>query len=256
MLADLIHQAIPRPLRPMNYLTELVQRRTHLQISGGPFRGLRYANESHCSMYLPKLLGLYERELAPCVEEACALGLGRIIDVGAAEGYYAAGMALRNPRAEVIAFEMAEAGRTQLAATLRLNDLTDRIIVRGKCEPLDLREALGGPDTSTLVICDAEGYELDLLDPELVPALGQAWILAELHEFWQRGVTEALPKRFADTHEVHHIWQTPRTPTDFPYQTWYTRVMPVSRLAWAVSEGRLERMSWLWMKPRTRPGAS
>ena len=200
----------------MSYLTALVQRRSELRVIDGPFRGLRYAGEAHGSMYLPKLLGIYERELNPCVEEACALGLRRIIDVGAAEGYYAAGMALRNPQAEVIAFEMAAEGREQLTATLRLNGLAARVAVRGRCEPADLRAALGTPQTPMLVICDAEGYERELLDPGMIPGLARAWVLVELHEFIHRGIAETLTARFVGTHAVRHIWQEPRTPVDFP----------------------------------------
>ena len=67
-------------------------------------------------IHIPKLLGVYERELNPYIEQACALNFPLIVDVGAAEGYYAVGMALRNPSARVIAFEMDARAREALAA--------------------------------------------------------------------------------------------------------------------------------------------
>ena len=57
------------------------------------------------------MLGTYEKELNSVIEEACAAHPSLIVDVGAAEGYYACGMALRNPQARVVAFEMQAKGR-------------------------------------------------------------------------------------------------------------------------------------------------
>jgi hypothetical protein len=171
-----------------------------------------------------------------------------VVDVGAAEGFYAVGLALRNPQARVLAFEMAERGRALLAEMARLNGVAGRVEIRGKCEPADLQAALGNA-VRPLVVCDVEGHEERLLNPQTVPPLRGASVLAEMHDFVRPGITEEIQRRFAATHRVQRLWQEPRTAADFPYRTLGTALLPKSYLDWAVSEWRPERMSWLWMEP-------
>src|SRR5437660_11467263 len=111
MIAALIRRALPERLRPIGYLTQLVRASTANQVRQGPFAGMRYIDRAIGSAYLPKLLGTYECELAAIIEEVCARGPRLIIDLGAAEGYYAVGLALRNPQARVVGFEQLETGR-------------------------------------------------------------------------------------------------------------------------------------------------
>ena len=51
------------------------------------------------------LLGTWELELTEIWERILANDYSLMVDVGAAEGYYAVGMNLRKPNAEVIAYE-------------------------------------------------------------------------------------------------------------------------------------------------------
>jgi hypothetical protein len=120
--------------------------------------------------------------------------------------------------------------------------------VRGKCEPTDLYAVLAGTKQS-VIICDAEGYEEKLLDPLALPALADATILVELHDFIVPGITEALKARFSGTHDIEHIRQQPRSRKQFPWRTVGTRLLPGSYLDWSVSEWRPVRMAWLWMEP-------
>ena len=248
VVAKLARKLIPARFRPIAHIEHLVRSRTKGRVHSGPFRGMRFIDGAAGSVHIAKLLGIYERELNACLEEACALNFLLIVDVGAAEGYYAVGMALRNPTARVTAFEMDTRARAALAEKVRLNDVGNRVEIRGKCEPDDLERVLA--DTPRpYVICDAEGDEAVLLDPATVPSLQRAWILVELHEFIEQGITEKIRERFVVTHKIAHIWQQERTITDFPFKDFYTRWLPESYLRWAVSESRPERMSWFWMEP-------
>jgi hypothetical protein len=261
--ASVARKLIPARFRPIGYLENLVRARTDGRIWSGPFTGMLWTVEGcarsqpgttpssplhNARIHIPKLLGIYERELNPYIEQACALNFLLIVDIGAAEGYYAAGMAFRNPQAHVIAFEMQAKERSALEEEARLNAVTDRLEIRGKCEPEDLERVLA--DTPRpFVICDAEGYEAVLLDPRAVPSLRGAAILVELHEFVEKGISEKIRERFVTTHKITHIWQQERTLADFPFSDFYTRWLPQSYLRWAVSESRPERMSWFWMEP-------
>lgn len=248
MLGTLFRKIIPASWRPVRYLENLTRARVEGRVLAGPFAGMRYIHTSVGSAYIPKLLGIYEKELAAAVDAACGLEPDTIIDVGAAEGYYAVGLALRNPAVRITAFEMQAEGRQALEEMVELNAVAERVQVLGKCEPADLQKALANT-ARPLVVCDVESYELTLLDPVAVPALCSAHILVELHDFLHRGLAETLEPRFSATHRVTRIWQEEREAKEFPFATWYTRLLPKSYLRWAVNEWRPERMSWFWMEP-------
>lgn len=248
MIARFLKAVIPARFRPIGYLLHLTRTRTEGCVRSGPFAGLRYVKDSVGSAYIPKLLGIYESELAAEVESICRRQPGLIVDIGAAEGYYAVGLAVRNPQARVVAFEMNPRGQTALREMARLNKVPQELEVRGKCEPTDLAATLGGVP-NPVVICDVEGYEEKLLDPKSVPALKRTGILVELHDFIIPGITEELKKRFGPTHRITHIWQQPRSRSQFPWRTFGTALLPKSYLDWSVSEWRPVRMAWLWMEP-------
>jgi hypothetical protein len=267
MIARLLRQIIPASMRPIRHLENLVRAETGGRVRQGPFEGMSYINRSVGSAFIPKLLGIYERELNGCIEQACAEKFPLIVDVGAAEGYYAIGLARRNPAARVIAFEMEEHGRAALREMAGLNEvgiedhsgdpqlgapscLRPKVELHGKCEFENLQTTLASADRS-LVVCDVEGYEEFLLVPEKIPGLARATLLVEMHDFIRPNVTELIMKRFAVTHCVERIWQEARSRADFPFTSWGTRLFPARYLDWAVSEWRPERMSWLWMKPKS-----
>jgi hypothetical protein len=247
--ARALRRAVPARYRPIGYLHHLAQRRTAGRVHSGPFAGMRYVDLSVGSCFIPKLLGTYERELAPKIEWICEKQPGLVVDLGAAEGYYAIGLALRIPQARVVAFELDATGQTALRAMAQLNGVVDRLSVRGRCEPQDLSAALAG-ESSPVVVCDVEGDEEKLLDLTRVEGLRNAAVLVETHEFVRRGVTDELYGRFAPSHAIERIGQEPRSRAEFPWRTLGTRLLPVSYLDWAVSEWRPEPMSWLWMTPK------
>jgi hypothetical protein len=252
-VAGALRRAVPVRYRPIGYLNHLAQRRTGGRVRAGPFAGMRYIDASVGSCFIPKLLGTYERELACKIEWICRRQPKLFIDIGAAEGYYAIGLALRIAQAQVVAFELDEKGQTALGAMAQLNGVADRLTVRGRCEPQDLAAALED-HPAAVIICDVEGDEGALLDPEKIAGLRDAILLVETHEFLRPGITDELCSRFACSHEIERIWQEPRSRAEFPWRTIGTRLLPVPYLDWTVSEWRPERMSWLWMTPRSCDG--
>lgn len=255
VIARLLRALLPPRFRPIGYLEHLAYSRTGGRVVGGPFKGMQYVQGSAGSAFIPKLLGIYERELHACVDSACNMDFPLIIDAGAAEGYYAVGMARRNPKARVLAFEMDDRARPLLENMAKLNGVEDRIDIRAKCERADLKSALAQA-TRALLICDVEGYEDVLLRPDEIPALRSAHLLVEMHDFVIPGITEDITQRFTPSHRITRIWQEPRRSDEFPFHTTATALLPRRYLDWAVSEWRPERMSWLWMEPRSDPDAS
>jgi len=209
---------------------------------------MHYIEQAFCSALFPKLLGVYERELHSVVEEACKLPVDRAIDIGAAEGYYAAGLAFRRPELSVVAFEIDAAARELAEELVRRNGLDRQVTIRKGCAPADLAEVT--QKGVSLVVCDCEGAEAQLLDLGSAPGLAQSYILVETHEFVVPGVTETLRRQFTPTHDIEEIWQEPRRREDFPLTDWYIRRMQTIDLLGVMDEARPVRMQWLWMKPR------
>lgn len=222
------------------------------QVMSGPFAGLRYGAASGGSVYAAKILGTYELELAPVMAGWPTVGFTRIIDVGAAEGFYAVGLAkwLGIP---VTAFEIEPASRTLLEGMAKLNDVTSRVEVCGACDSTALSECLdaarGQPQ---LLICDVEGFELELLDPVKVPSLTDTWILVETHDCFRPNCTQELMDRFGPSHRVERVRTRPRTATDFPCVGNALRHLPQSLKVRLMKEGRPGPMDWLWMMPKRR----
>jgi hypothetical protein len=249
MLGSLIRKVTPERWRPIGYLTHQSFHGSRGQVRSGPFKGMKYIRRSCGSCYIPKILGIYERELYPLIEEAVTAKYDLIIDIGAAEGYYAVGMAMRCPDARVIGYELEPRGQAMLKEMTQLNGQEHHVEIRAKCEPQMLQLDLASAQRP-LVICDCEGYEEVLLDPEKLPDLKKAAVLVELHDFIVAGVTQKLMQRFGETHTIREIIQTDRSPADYPYRSLYTRMLPRRYLDWAVSEWRPVRMSWLLMTPK------
>lgn len=235
---------------PSQHIIRLVRKESNMKVQSGPFKGMTYIDESCGSVYLPKILGLYEKELAGIIEEIINTHYERIIDIGAAEGYFAVGLASKCTNAKVIGYEMNPDSRNQCASLAKANNVSDKIDLREKCEPEDLAEELSQP-AKTMILCDVEGYEMQLLDPDRIEALADVDILVELHDFIERGISDAIRQRFEKTHDITLLNQEDRSPDQFPYSSLYLSVLPERYKLWAVSEHRPEKMSWYWMKSKS-----
>lgn len=184
-------------------------------VIAGPFKGMKHIPSPTPGNFLPKLLGIYEMELAPATERILAMDLDVAINVGGAEGYYSVGLAWRNPKLRVISFEMKTPIRHLMNQLAALNGVSGRVEARGACDPAQLKSALEGPK-KPLVICDCEGYEDVLLRPDEIPALKRAVILVETHDPFCPGVSGRVRERFAATHTIDEFRGRPRVAGDLP----------------------------------------
>ena len=213
-------------------------------VAQGPFRGMRYVSLSFGSAFLPKILGTYESELNPAVESICLARCDRIVDIGTAEGYYAVGMALRNPGAQLVGFELSRAARSVLRKLARCNGVSGRIKLLDRCTPEKLRAVLAGA-IRPAVICDCEGAEDELLDPDRIPLLKRALILVEIHDGMVPGIAQRVEERFTATHEIQVIDSRERSCEDLPAG----HDLPPDEAAEAMYENR-RHAQWFFMTPR------
>ena len=170
------------------------------RIHAGPFAGLRFPRGGGD---YSEVLGAFEYSLIPVLEQVIAREPDVIVDVGAAWGYYAMGLAYRSPKSRVIAYEMDSTRFDVMRRFVRINDLADRVALGGECTAaalaVDLRDA-----KAPFVFMDAEGAESYLLEPD-IPNIDSAEMLVELHEIFVPGITDLLKSRFAATHAVSLI---------------------------------------------------
>ena len=97
-------------------------------------------------------------------------------------------------------------------------------------------------DGRTLIIVDAEGAEVDVLDPVQAPGLLNADILVELHDFLRPEATEQMLARFVEREQVL-ISQRNRDPDQFPLLAALTEADQKR----ALDESRHPLQQWLWL---------
>jgi len=217
-----------------------------LIVQAGPFRGLRYLPQltstdtllSHT--VIPKLLGSYELELHDSLKRAFARQYKQVINIGCAEGYYAVGLALGLPGIPVFAFDIDAANREFCGEMATINGVADRIFIRGECTVAELTNIAAA---NSLIVCDCEGCELELLDLNLVPVLEMSDVMVELHDCVNDIITPTILARFAKTHDEHVVQKVNRYATDYPVLKGLTPLQ--QRLA--LSEFRWGPLQWAFL---------
>jgi hypothetical protein len=104
---------------------------------------------------------------------------------------------------------------------------------------------------NTLIFCDIEGGEFDLLRPDLIPALSRADLIVETHDVICPGVTETLVRRFLPSHHIQITYDGAKYANDFPV----LETIPVEKHAMLLEEGRKPGLAWMRL-PAKRPEAS
>ena len=213
------------------------------KITGGPFKGMDYVSAATEGALIPRLIGTYESELHPHFAALAAQGVDCVIDVGCAEGYYAVGLARMLPDAIVHARDTDPKAREACTELAGKNGVADRVIVGGEFAP-DGFEAFTGQ--RVLVLVDTEGAEVDILQPDLSPALAGMNIIVETHDIYRAGARATLVERFAPTHDIVTVFQGPKT-YDMP--DWLKPLPHLDQLL-AVWEWRIQPTPWLVMTPK------
>lgn len=212
-------------------------------VLAGPFKGLRFSPGIDLSMHLHKMLGSYESELHADIEKWISHAFRTVVNIGAAEGYYTVGMAMRLPQCKIFAFEMDDAARQYCEEAVLLNQVDSRVTVLGKC---DWRSLAALPMEGTLLIVDCEGAELDILSDEIVSRLTKAWLVVELHDALRPGCSRTLWQRFRKTHDMKFITAEPRDAERFPV---LNGLRPRQKKV-ALDEIRLGIQEWVVMTPK------
>lgn len=197
--------------------TKLFLSRHPMVVQAGPFKDMRYVDKAIGSSYLHKLIGSYEAILHPYIETLRNRQFNTIIDIGSAEGYYLVGFGQMFPEARLIGFEIEEKGRELSKELYAKNNLTNKLSLFGEATKENVAPII---TENTLLICDCEGGEIDILDPENFPMFKKIdTAIIELHDFIHPNIKEALVERFKDTHTITIVPFALAEPKDFPFFT-------------------------------------
>jgi SAM-dependent methyltransferase len=207
---------------------------------------LHYVKGATGSVFCPKFVGSYEAPLTPFIEQAIGRNHAIVIDIGCAEGYYAVGLASRMLQTEVIAYDIDPVARQLCYDLACLNNVSDRVKVREICNAqelnrLNLREGF--------ILCDVEGAEVDILQPEFIPSLKSCTLIVELHDHLRPSVSQKLLPKFHSTHHIQLVRDSPRRVDDYAFLTF----LPKEDRRLAVNEFR-PSAEWAIMSPRTVKG--
>lgn len=184
------------------------------EVQTGPWQGLILSREATWGMdYSARLLGTYEKELHETFETILASAVPHIVDVGCADGYYVAGLALRAPGAEVIAYDSDPAAAHVTARLAALNSVDNRVTTKGLCKPADLTHLPSG----SLVLMDCEGAEAELVSEAVVATNPRARFVIECHDSIVPGISAQLRGLFEQLgRHVQLVHPTRRVATDAP----------------------------------------
>ena len=206
------------------------------------------ARQSCGSVWIPKLLGAYEAELIPVIEQIVNYKPDLVVDVGSAEGYFAAGFALRIPAAKVIAVDTNPFARSGVRAMSRTNGLIGRIKTKGWINHETLQSVTAAA-VRPVVWCDIEGGEGELLKLDRVPSLKKALMVIEEHQHASGIHFQTILDHFAQTHNSEIVRQTERRTEDWIPSAIADTLDP-GQAALALNELRPPGQVWLILRPR------
>lgn len=210
---------------------------------------MKYYNKTIWGTITSKWLGFYEEELNPVMEEIIREQYPVIVDIGAAEGYYAMGLALELPKSHVITFDIDPIARFRQRELAVLNDIRN-VEIR---KLFDASALDGLPDQKTLLICDVEGYEVELLRPETSERFLTCDILVEIHRTEEHSIPEVdrlISDRFSPSHEIRRFERTERNIDTARELVPELKLLTDAQVAFALDEGRYPGQVWLWMRPK------
>ncbi|RYY51447.1 MAG: hypothetical protein EOO06_00145 [Chitinophagaceae bacterium] len=217
----------------------------------GPLTGLKYPSfTSYGSSIYPKIIGSYEAEIAPVVEQIIANGYSEILDIGCAEGYYANGLALKSPGSKVYAYDTDEQARTFCTEMAELNGVSDRVSVSGTCTAEMLAKF---PFTGKgLIFCDCEGYEKHLFNKNNVDNLTNCDLLIETHDFIDITISGYIEDLFKHTHDIEVIRSLDDITKAKTYGFAEGKGLNIVQREKLYHEGRPHIMEWYWLKTKGR----
>lgn len=221
--------------------------RSRGRVMGGPYRGMKYLAEPHLPHFAAKLLGTFEQELHPWIQEWLRADYEAVFDLGCRDGYHAVGLARARPDLAVVAYDEAPENRTLTRRLAALNGVGARVRVERE-PPWPLLERRDGART---LVLSRPGSGLEAWLESVSPAaLNGVDLLLEAVDMDGPGPNEAvLRDRFGETHAVACFRHGGRRSLDCPVD--HPELSAATRLA-LVDECRDHPTCWFFIAARVR----
>ena len=209
-------------------------------ILNGPFKGLSYLRVSTGSMLLAKIIGSYEEPIMHIFEKIVSeKKYKKIIDIGCAEGYYAVGLAKLLPHCQITAVDNNSFALNLCKKLAKLNATKNLIFLNEFTENIIQDSNL----VDTFIICDIEGDELVVLNPNNAKFLLNCDLLIECHDFLIEGTTQSLTEFYEKTHHIEVIVDYPDRVRNYDIPKFiYPKNLTL------LDEKRPEGMNWIYLK--------
>jgi hypothetical protein len=148
------------------------------------------------------LIGSYEAELHPIIDEIIECGYEEIWDVGCAEGYYAVGLALMSPTSKIRAYDIDIHSRKACLKLVELNNVSNQVSIYSECNSKDINDF---DFKNGLIISDCEGFEYDLFRAVSLEGKKLNYLI-EVHEWpLEFNMADKLIQLFSKTHNIQII---------------------------------------------------
>lgn len=170
----------------------------------GPFKGLKYPEfKSRSSSLYSKLIGSYEMELHSTIKQLVDDEFDQIINIGCAEGYYAVGLAMCLPNAEIYAYDIDSEARELTLQMASLNGVLDRVKVKKNMTSNNFKNF--DLSKKTLIISDVEGYEKNIFVKSVAKYLKNCFMIIETHDWVDIHISSNIENIFKSTHNIKSI---------------------------------------------------
>lgn len=218
-------------------------------VAYGPFKGMQLAEDVWWSKNdrTTQLLGIYEERVFTKLRYFAQHGAKTFIDIGAADGYFAVGMAYSGIYKNVFAFEIEERGRESIKENSVKNGCSGLVHVSGEACFESINGLIDKEQMKELLI-DIEGGAYDFLSEEMLALLFGSFVICELHPFLiEDGVAAQnnLLERASTKFQTELIMRESYSPNSFSE---LSDLSDEERLI-AVGEERAKNMQWLVLTP-------
>lgn len=164
----------------------------------GPFSGMSFESCAH-HFSAAMMLGTYEMELWPHIEAAIERDYDAFVNIGCSYGYYAVGLARRTSGTRIVACDADPQAREICARLAAENGVTHNMVITDRFDGKNFEDYA---THKTLILCDIEGTERDLMDPAKFTALKTLDLIVELHDVYDPSISKTILSRFNQSHDV------------------------------------------------------